>query len=280
MKSKALASRRLNGVSRCSSLSFLTLPLLIIFHLSCTVREDRDMCPCVLELVFAERDSTMLRDGVLVRVITETEKNETIVQQDTIRIRGDLSYKMSVAKGVSRIMCAWPISSVSPDWAKPIIVSNGRECPKLWSSHITADTGKDAAIVDASLHKNFCTIDLRLRGNKDFRLEARGKICGYGMEGELIEGSYSAQMRKDDESTMADWTVRVPRQHDNSLKLDIFPSDDIARTFSIGNFIEQSGYDWTSPDLKDIRLEIDYTVTYVSFTIDNWSKTFHFRTEI
>ena len=72
----------------------------------------------------------------------------------------------------------------------------------------------------------------------------------------------------------------LPRQIDNSLLLDIISDDDRRRTFAIGNYIEASGYDWDSMDLKDITLDIDYARTDVTFRIGAWEHTTQFEVVI
>ena len=72
----------------------------------------------------------------------------------------------------------------------------------------------------------------------------------------------------------------LPRQIDNSLLLDIISDDDRRRTFAIGNYIEASGYDWESMDLKDITLDIDYARTDITFRIDAWERTVQFEVVI
>ena len=52
------------------------------------------------------------------------------------------------------------------------------------------------------------------------------------------------------------------------------------RTFSIGEYIIESGYDWTAESLEDVNVEIDYAKTEVSFTVNDWEKTVHFDVEI
>ena len=74
--------------------------------------------------------------------------------------------------------------------------------------------------------------------------------------------------------------MNVPRQKDNTLKLDIVSGDGAVRTFAIGNYIEASGYSWDSEDLKDIALEIDYSRTMLLFRIGAWEKYEQFEVVI
>ena len=45
------------------------------------------------------------------------------------------------------------------------------------------------------------------------------------------------------------------------------------RTFPLGDYIVQGGYDWAAPDLPDLPMEIDYARTQVTFRLECWEKT-------
>ena len=50
-------------------------------------------------------------------------------------------------------------------------------------------------------------------------------------------------------------------------------SDRIVRTFALGSYIAASGYNWTAPDLDDLTLHVDISVTSVTISTDLWSRT-------
>jgi hypothetical protein len=45
---------------------------------------------------------------------------------------------------------------------------------------------------------------------------------------------------------------------------------DSTRYFALGQYIVDSGYDWTSPDLGDITVTLDYALTEISIRIEGW----------
>ena len=67
---------------------------------------------------------------------------------------------------------------------------------------------------------------------------------------------------------------------DNSLMLDLISERGGVRSFAIGNYLAESGYDWAEDDLEDITVTIDYAATSARFIIDRWSTTLHFETVI
>ena len=81
-----------------------------------------------------------------------------------------------------------------------------------------------------------------------------------------------------EESVDGAGSVCLPRQRDGSLSLRIlFPDSGDIRSFPLGEYILQSGYDWNAADLEDIDVEVDFSLTGVSFTIDAWKKTLYFE---
>ena len=141
--------------------------------------------------------------------------------------------------------------------------------------------------VPVRLHKNFCRIDIQVRdvdGEEfPFKLRVRGNVNGYGLDGKPARGAFLCDAeRSETESTGSGhgYAVTVPRQTDDSLTLEIVTDDGVAKSFAIGNYIAASGYDWTSADLKDICLEIDYARTVISFTIDKWTHSEQFEVVI
>ena len=47
--------------------------------------------------------------------------------------------------------------------------------------------------------------------------------------------------------------------------------DRVVRTFALGTYIREAGYDWTDTDLEDITIHICLSVTHIRFRIGDWS---------
>jgi hypothetical protein len=56
--------------------------------------------------------------------------------------------------------------------------------------------------------------------------------------------------------------------------------DRVVRSFALGNYLLQAGYDWTAPDLEDQPLQIDLSVTNISFRTGRWSTVIPLEVEI
>ena len=70
--------------------------------------------------------------------------------------------------------------------------------------------------------------------------------------------------------------VNLPRQWDDSLLMKVDTGDKVVKTFPLGQYIRESGYDWNTPDLEDITIDLDIAVTHLSVVIQGWEKEYKF----
>lgn len=282
----------------------------------CSVKEDRDLCPCTLVLEFPREDAERLQYGVTVCMRGYSDDGFSLCDTllagqaasggspDTISDKGSYSYV--VPKGDIDLAVAYSADGLagklnsSGIW---IEIDEGRPCPPIWTYCEKVSARADRVTVPVRLHKNFCRIDIQVRdvdGEEfPFKLRVRGNVNGYGLDGKPARGAFLCDAERsetegsgtesdgDDSGTASESTgyghgyaVTVPRQTDDSLILEIVTGDGVAKSFAIGNYIAASGYDWTSADLKDICLEIDYARTVLSFTIDKWTHSEQFEVVI
>lgn len=273
----------------------------------CSVKEDRDLCPCTLVLEFPREDAERLQDGVT--VCMRGYSDDVFSLCDTLlagraassggpdTVSGKWSYSYVVPKGDIDLAVAYSADGLAGELnssGRWIEIDEGRPCPSIWTCCEKVSARADRVTVPVRLHKNFCRIDIQVRdvdGEEfPFKLRVRGNVNGYGLDGKPARGAFlcdaerseteSAGSGTESESTGYGYAVKVPRQTDDSLTLEIVTGDGVAKTFAIGNYIASSGYDWTSADLKDICLEIDYARTVISFTIDKWTHSEQFEVVI
>lgn len=282
----------------------------------CSVKEDRDLCPCTLVLEFPREDAERLQDGVTVSMRGYSDDGFSLCDTllagqaasdgspDTISDKGSYSYV--VPKGDIDLAVAYSADGLAGELnssGRWIEIDEGRPCPSIWTCCEKVSARADRVAVPVRLHKNFCRIDIQVRdvdGEEfPFKLRVRGNVNGYGLDGKPARGAFLCDAERsetegsgtesdgDDSGTASESTgsghgyaVTVPRQTDESMTLEIVTDDGVAKSFAIGNYIASSGYDWTSADLKDICLEIDYARTVISFTIDKWTHSEQFEVVI
>lgn len=281
----------------------------------CSVKEDRDLCPCTLVLEFPGEDAERLQDGVTVCMRGYSD-GEGLSLCDTLlagqpasgEASDGVSYSYVVPKGDIDLAVAYSADGLAGELnssGRWIEIDEGRPCPSIWTCCEKVSARADRVTVPVRLHKNFCRIDIQVRdvdGEEfPFKLRVRGNVNGYGLDGKPARGAFlcdaeSAETEGTGFGTESEvsgsgtasentgsghgYAVTVPRQTDDSLTLEIVTGDGVAKSFAIGNYIASSGYDWTSADLKDICLEIDYARTVILFTIDKWTHSEQFEVVI
>lgn len=260
----------------------------------CSVKEDRDSCPCLLEVEFPEETDTeagVLMDLTGASGFTLKDTSYTMIWSGNVK-KGEMWIAASVLdsgstgtqadnmRGIPAETCNVPPPGL---W---IEIRKGQECPPIWMFNCHTYVSGDRMRLYADLHKNFCRLTMYIRDVSGspfpFRLEVRGNVAGYHIDGTPAEGDFTAPAEFIDGGPTEYYEAEIclPRQKDDGLKLDIISEDDTARTFAIGNYIAASGYDWDSADLRDITMEIDYARTSLTFRIGAWETTCQFEVVI
>lgn len=240
--------------SRSPGAIFLFL-LLVFTTASCSVKEDREDCPCAFYI-------NLEHPPLLpVKIIVESEKG-----REEFQAYGDTVVLARPAKSLVLVK-AVAGATVNPDGKAEIPL--GYDSPPIYLFSTQVDATRDTASVDILLHKHFCNLSIRFSGppgwGEPYWTEIRGPVDGILWDGTPTDGTFSCRL--DD-----GMSVRLPRQRpDQTLLVDITMPDRIVRTFDLGLCLERAGFNWEAADLEDRTLEIDLSVTALTLRIDNWS---------
>lgn len=250
------------------------LPLVLLALGSCSVREERSDCPCLLTLDFSSVDvEALAREGA--------DELSWVVRTGDFSLRGRISLDALPAEHVVEVPREEAELTVLAgdeglyDPAGSLLIPEGEECPPLRAFSVPVDATQPELLVPVQLHKRYACLEILLRDlvqdGSSFVL--RGSFCGYGADMEPLPGPFLVPLVPDGSGTCR---ARVPAQRDGSLSLCIYRFGELDRVFALGTYILDSGYDWWAEDLEDIRLEIDYVLGAIRFKIDQWSKTLYF----
>ena len=243
----------------------LLLPVLLVP--SCSVKEDRSACPCALTI---ELTSLPVRPVVL-DVAGEGFSLTEVVHADTVLV-------LPVPKGELTVSA---VGGALAEGDGSIHIPLGEEAPPFYLFYADVSTAaSEQVVLPVLLHKQFCTLELLFSGpsgyGPPFEVEVEGPVSGWLPSGEPLVlssesgASFSRRLLPGSDGRA---TLRLPRQGDDSLLMHIVFSDRIVRTFALGSYIAASGYDWTAPDLEDLTLRVDISVTSVTVSTDLWSRT-------
>ena len=253
----------------------ILLPALTCCLTACSVKENRAECPCFLIMDFSEVRSSEMRHSDV-----DIESSDGFLYNDKIPAS---KYGERHVVAVPRTGVFLNVSYGSENCFSPgngFLVTDGQNFPPLYLYSSYLDTDAEVVESKVKMHKEHCRINIGMKavsGPFPFSVSVEGDICGIGMDGTPVSGAFSYSPAINDEGTCY---VRVPRQTSSSLILKILDKNDVLRSFSIGEYIIESGYDWTAESLEDVNVEIDYAKTEVSFTVNDWEKTVHFDVEI
>ena len=225
----------------------------LLILLSCSVKENRTLCPCALSI--ALRD---LPGPVSVQVVAGDHRATYTARQDTVML-------VQAPKGKIRLMAVCG-ARLEPE--QDLEIPYGFECPPVYLYSDLVNTLCDSTRVDVQLNKHFCTLSLQFdspRGwGEPFWAQIRGNVQGLDREGRPVEGDFSCRLD-------AGFTVRLPRQSpEDELWLDISMPDQVVRSFALGTYMLRAGYDWTAPDLEDLPLQIRLSITELLLQTDLW----------
>lgn len=232
----------------------------VVLLAGCSVKEDRSACPCTLVLDFSDVPVT----PVMLSVEGEGCSVLQIVHADTLMTlsvpRTDLS--VSVTGGAL------------PDAAGSVRIPFGEEAPPLYLYHASVSSEAEQVVLPVYLRKQFCQLTLAFTGppgyGPPFEVEVEGFVDGWARDGSPLDGPFSYRLLPGGDGMAV---IRLPRQRDDSLLMHIVFSDQVVRTFALGNFMAAAGYDWSAADLKDLTLNVDVSVTSVTISTDAWTAT-------
>ncbi len=251
---------------------------------SCSIKENRSGCPCLLRLEFPE-DGRWTEGRVILSVRDDGEFSFS----DTLDLaQADSLYELQVPRtGVHVNLWSEEASGFVGD--NGLVIPFGDDCPyvRMFSSRV--DTDCESCTETVRLVKNYCRLTVVMDESDidwPFELNVCGSIDGYGIDGNPHAGEFSHYLvpSADAESGNSGIglvrEISLPRQTDSSLKLSVMEKYSELKTFALGNYIQQCGYDWTSEDLQDIVVKIDYACTRISITVGPWEYSYDVDIEI
>lgn len=232
---------------------------------SCSIKEERSGCPCLLAVNF-----TALPTGRVEYSIEDTDGE--LLQRGTIH-NSDTTLFLPVPRSGVRLTAVSGIG-LSPDG---IHIPYGSPCPAAYLYRSIIGTDHESVMVTPTLHKHFCNLNLILDGppgdGVPLDVRVHGSVDGIGYDGRPLAGEFTC--------SAVSGPCRLPRQAaSDNLMLDIVLADNVVRTFALGTYMRNAGYDWAEPDLADISLELSLSVTTLRLIADDWSVTVPLNVEI
>lgn len=278
----------------------------MLFLSSCSIKEDRDGCPCWMtvdlsDVAESRWKSPEVQSNIEHQDVTKSpESRSNVAENVLLRLRGnsdedavEYEYQMTEAVradagtleyevprgsvGVSAVAFGRRVTGrAGNDGGMPdrvgdeIRIQVGEQMDSLYGFFKMYHTRCESVLCDVDLHKEFCTVSFTL-GDKGYSspydIEIWGNIAGISSWDLMpVKGDF----RYAPVQKNGVYQVRVPRQEDNSLELVMLDDDDIVDRLPLGEYIARSGYDWTAENLADVNVALDLEKQQVMITVSGW----------
>jgi len=252
------------NVECAGRLFFAFLSLSIVASCS-AVLEDRRACPCALYVEMKDLSEYPVRLYV----------NGTPAGEATC----DTTLLVRVEKGPEAAVLA--LSGAAPDASGQVRIPYGSQCPPLYVYAGTADCSGDIGhlFLSSFMTRHFSTLSLRFGGaaggRVPFSAAVRGCVGGVSLPGgEPVAGDFRCVLSPD-------FLCRLPRQRpEDPLWLDIMLEDGVVRSFPLDVCLREAAFDWEAPQLEDISLQVNLSVTDIRFTLGRWGSSFPLQISI
>ena len=279
----------------------------MLFLSSCSIKEDRDWCPCWMtvdlsDVAESRWKSPGMQSGVDYQSVTKSLKSRQYVAESVVlRLRGNsdedaINYEYQVTEEVKASVGALeyevPRGAVGVSAVNPVrlVIPVGEQMDSLYGFFKMYHTRCESVLCDVELHKGFCTVSFTLGDegySSPYDIEVWGNVAGASSWDLMpVKGDFRyAPVQKN-----GVYQVRVPRQEDNSLELVMLEISRQARNdngempdqvgydgeravvdrLPLGEYIARSGYDWTAEDLADVNVALDLEMQQVMITVSGW----------
>ncbi len=253
------------------------LTLLLSFLFSCTVKEDRSACPCLLTVDLSksldagitppslwDRDLQLFlfpESGEELRQVIRYEEAEPEyvfrVAKGDVGVSGVLGLDSGIVEG-----CVWTLpEGVQSDG---IYVSSDR----------VSCLGEEARTV-LEMNKQFVNVEITGLDSLGRRMEVTAACSGLDLLScEAVPGRFRCPLACEADGVCR---FRLPRQSGNDILILLY--DETGRLdnrIPLGLYLEEIHYDWSAPSLTDVSLYIDRVMASVSISVSGWTYTIEF----
>ena len=231
--------------------------------MSCSIKEDRDGCPCWMSVEMPDRVG---HDGSVVLRLRGNSDEDAV----------DYTYKFSesIKADVGILEYEVPRGSIGVSVVNSarLVVPVGEQMDSLYGFFKPYHTRCESVKCEVELHKEFCTVSFTLvdeHYESPYDIEVRGNVSGVS-PWDLVPASGAFKYAPVAEEGV--YRVRIPRQVDASLEMVMLSNQEIVSRFPLGEYIIKSGYDWAAKDLSDVSVALDLEKQQVMVTVSGWDE--------
>lgn len=245
----------------------LLFSVTIVAVASCSIKEDRSGCPCVLTVSLQETTENVVVSGW---------NDENKIIYDILKPDGkECSIKYRVPRDRCKIsaIIGYEDLVLSDD---VLLIPEGSQMSCLYACASVIDTDSETAVYKVNFKKNHVKVNLSFRNSDTelcpYDIQVRGTVAGIEMKTlSPVRGNFVCTSETNDGKG---YEFVIPRQIDESLSIDLMRGNEKYDTIALGRIIASAGYDWTADELADIDLVIDLPRGEISITVSGWDGPF------
>jgi len=237
--------------------------LLALLWPSCSVKEARQDCPCLVEVdlqPFSEVTGVASLDLNGYRMERQLRDEDSLTVQRLLPA-GD-RFSIRVWSGVSRMRRDGTL----------LKVEEGTDCDSLFLFWTALPGRQEQTRVQAWPRKQFASVLLKVFPDEDQPAPSRYTVRSNYASIDLNEGRpVPGRLRIPLAAGAAEHRFCLPRQaRDGQLLLEADDGAGNHFAYPLGEWILAAGYDWTAPDLADIVVGADFMQGKFEVTVLEW----------
>ena len=239
----------------------ITLALVLLAALSCSIKEDRTGCPCSLTVVLVEAGGPDGEDLFLgISGLPDERLSGARIPERIER---------TVVKGVHTVT-AFSGDEGMLMRSGVLSVPYGDACGPLMARAESIECMLDEAVDTVRLRKQHIVLTFRT-DSSCAGIMVRSQWNGLSVKDlRPAEGRYRASAAR---TAPGEFKVLLPRQGDASMVADILGGDGaVAQTLEIGTMLKKAGYDFDADNLDDaIICLVSASPDGFSVTVEEWN---------
>lgn len=235
--------------------------------LSCSVKENRMECPCLLDIALSGGNDS--------RTVVGIWSEELVSSCNINSYNGTGRHRINIPRGYFTMSAYCGLKHNLPG-SGDLLLEKGEEMDELYAGSVQLEALADTVLGSVAMHRQFAFINVRIlclsSAQMPQNITVKGNTAGVDLKTlKPIKGEYEVTLHP----IFGEFCrASVPRQTDDSLTMDLAGIGLIP----IGEYIKDSGFDWTARDLSDIELVIDYIQSRVTICLaeSGEGRTFEF----
>lgn len=237
---------------------------------ACSVKENRSVCPCELTVRSAEALSS--KGNVLVSVIQDgVVVKQGMMSRDDFERDGCI---LTVPRKPSTVTVFTGITEMNTVSGRTLGIREDNQCDELYSGSAEVLPLADTCLCTVFPHKNYASLFLEVIGMpKGGTVKVVGKVRGYDLMDLSPSGGYFAFAPDESADGLFKCVLRLPRQVDDSLVLEVLRDGEVIQTIEAGKLILESGYSFEEENLPDIMLTVDLTRSAAIIRVADWEES-------